>query len=473
MLVLPYRFRAGDSRNDRPTFVRWAIERLEAWDGLAPAKDGTEPPETALPQKRLAWMLERVVEKRQVLFVLDGLDEIAERDRTFVPDVVRGLPGRRVAWVCAGRPERGLAELFGDAQQPFPEGLPRMSEQDVRRALLLVRLSRGRARDRLLSRDEERGGRVHNAFLERLAERSEGMPVYLNHALGDLQSGRLTPDQEAQLPKGLAEYHERLLERCAVGDLQATVTPLVVLLALSEEPLGVPACAALLVRLSVHPTPEHALVEQALGAVQGMLRRGPEPDGDVGYTLFHHSLRQHILGAARVRATVSRVSQGLGEAARDPAGDAAEAYLYRCGIRHRLANDDRGGALRQLCDFAYVMARLKRVARGSAAVEGLYTDWSIVANAELDGAGRAWWDFLRTKRHFLRRADGEWGAEKILLQLATELADDSPVTQAADGWLKEGLCDWVWLRAARQTGSGPRPIRALRSSKATPGRSWT
>ena len=214
VLILPYRFRAGDSRNDRELSCDGRLERLEGWEGLSSVGESEELSGTATLEKRLAWVLGRVANGRQVLFVLDGLDEIAERDASFVHGFVMGLPGRRVAWMCAGRPERALAEVFADARQPFPDGLSGMCEEDVR-ALLLDRLSRGRARNCFLSRDDEREGRIHNAFLERLVERSEGVPIYLNHVIGDLQSGRLTADQEAQLPKGLAEYHERLLERAA------------------------------------------------------------------------------------------------------------------------------------------------------------------------------------------------------------------------------------------------------------------
>ena len=156
-------------------------------------------------------------------------------------------------------------------------------------------------------------------------------------------------------------------------------------------------------RLSVHTAFETRLVEQAVGAIQGMLRRAPGPNGEEGYTLFHHSLRRHILGAERVHVTVSRVRHGLAEAARHPTGDAAEDYLYRCGIRHQVADGNREGALDHLCDFAYAMARLKRLGGGLAAWDGLYKDWELVATAGLNDPGSAWWSFLRTNRHLAPR----------------------------------------------------------------------
>ena len=54
--------------------------------------------------------------------------------------------------------------------------------------------------------------------------------------------------------------------------------------------------------------------------------------------------------------------------------------------------------------------------------------------------------FFRAKAHILQRGDENWPTYKILLQLAIEHADDSPITQAAEGWLDTGSCHWVWMR---------------------------
>ena len=63
---------------------------------------------------------------------------------------------------------------------------------------------------------------------------------------------------------------------------------------------------------------------------------------------------------------------------------------------------------------------------------------------------RLWEAFFREREHMLRRGDPRWPAYKILLQLAVEHGDDSPVTQAAEAWLADGQCDWVWLRNPRR-----------------------
>ena len=59
---------------------------------------------------------------------------------------------------------------------------------------------------------------------------------------------------------------------------------------------------------------------------------------------------------------------------------------------------------------------------------------------------RLWESFMSERMHILRRGDERWPAHKILLQLAIEHADDSPVTKAAEIWLENGNCNWVWMR---------------------------
>lgn len=55
-----------------------------------------------------------------------------------------------------------------------------------------------------------------------------------------------------------------------------------------------------------------------------------------------------------------------------------------------------------------------------------------------------WESFIRENHHLLIHSYSKWGNHRVLLQLAMEHADYSPVTLAADAWLKEGYCDWRW-----------------------------
>ena len=97
-----------------------------------------------------------------------------------------------------------------------------------------------------------------------------------------------------------------------------------------------------------------------------------------------------------------------------------------------------------LTSFPFLLHKLR-----VGLLEGLFEDYGILyREAPSDVAKRleVWAAFFREKAHILRRGYEEWPAHKILLQLAVEHADDSPVTQDAERWLAKRRCDWVWLR---------------------------
>ena len=54
------------------------------------------------------------------------------------------------------------------------------------------------------------------------------------------------------------------------------------------------ALADLLCRCRVLAVEDPALVQRGLVAIASLLRRGTTPDGEEGFSLFHHSLRQHM-----------------------------------------------------------------------------------------------------------------------------------------------------------------------------------
>ena len=68
-------------------------------------------------------------------------------------------------------------------------------------------------------------------------------------------------------------------------------------------------------------------------------------------------------------------------------------------------------------------------------MRALTTDAAAVAMRLPADAGRSfrlWEAILREHAHLLLRGDAEWPANQILLQLAVEHADDSPVTKVAE-----------------------------------------
>jgi WD40 repeat protein len=137
--------------------------------------------------------------------------------------------------------------------------------------------------------------------------------------------------------------------------------------------------------------------------------------------------------------------------------------------------EDINAAAKVLTDFDFQMLRCGITGEGAQA--------NIEDFAELVGRSRengwlqndnlldlsTWHDFFRACIHILRRGDEKWPAYKILLQLAVEHMDDSPITESIGGklgrikgkkgWLDRNPCpcNWVWLR---------NPVRAC--PKSTP-----
>lgn len=444
-LVLPYCFRAGDERCSREVFLRFAVERLAAWLEVEVEADSTPW------LKRLRGFLEQLAGRR-VLFLLDGLDEIAARDARFASEVTLALKGPGILWFCAGRPDDDLPAVFAAAGafQPFPspDGLPGMNEGDIR-TLLLERI--GPLRKHLLRHDQEQGERIGNPFVEKVAKAAASMPLYVKYVIDDIFAGRYRVlDGHERLPPSLSAYYEELLRRLSVGDLHQVLTPLAATLAVALEPLDAPALAALLRRRGkLVPEGEAGLrlVVRGLSAIVSMLKRAPTPESRDGYTLYHLSLRQHMATSEHSQAAVATAREVLGDLALDVAPDAAARYLYRCGITHLLETDRTEKALGLLTRFEYLMDRL-RTLPDSKAVEGLGADWRATVHhaGPLDREQRLWGSFWREREHILRRGADRWPAYKILLQVAMEHADDSPVTQQAEAWLATGQCDWVWLR---------------------------
>ena len=66
------------------------------------------------------------------------MDEINIRDKEFTNDVPISLNYPNITWICFGRPEPSLEDLFKlkGATMPFPEGLPPMSSNDIRGMIL-------------------------------------------------------------------------------------------------------------------------------------------------------------------------------------------------------------------------------------------------------------------------------------------------------------------------------------------------
>ena len=353
-VFLPYRFRAGEQdRCNREAFAQFVIERLVSAGVLAEYFED-KPKEKA--QVRLQNSFDALEKEALLVLIVDGLDEVGRRDTSFAEELPLALHHPRVLWVCSGRPESGIGAQMKrlGAEILFPDGLPPMQEADIR-GMILEKI--GPLRKKLLVGDREEGDVVINPFIKLVTERASGLPTYVKYVIGDVLSGRYRVlDGDEDLPESLYAYHEELLRRLGIGDLQAVLTPLAATLATANEPLALHELTAILsFRKILIGEDSEALVEQGLAAMESMITTASDPEGEVGYQLFHQSLRDHILQSAHMTHGVSTSNQAFGDlAGLDNPPSEIRTYLIRCGVRHLLESGRDEAAESKLLDLDHL-----------------------------------------------------------------------------------------------------------------------
>jgi hypothetical protein len=354
-IVLAYRFKAGDdSRCTRDAFANFVIERVIDQGALI---EGVRVDDKGKAEDRLRSCLDYLSRDKKIIFVLDGLDEVLSRDKTFAEDIPLSLKHSRTTWVCAGRPEPSLQKAFNESNAitPYPDGLPPMRIKDIR-GMLFEKI--GPLRKKLLQKDKEIGGDIVNPFIELVAKRADGLPLYVKYVIGDVLSGRYTEFHgNVDLPETLHAYHEQLIDGLGIGDLKAVLTHLAATLAVALEPLADQEIVVFLTLRKLIPDDDtgRQLVAKGLAAMAPMLRRAPDPEGEEGFTLFHTSLREHILTTPSMAANVSTSKQAFAEAALTPEKDpSVTQYLYRTGIDHLIDAGMMEQAKQKLLEFEHL-----------------------------------------------------------------------------------------------------------------------
>jgi WD40 repeat protein len=322
---IAWRFQASDqNRCNRVAFFRHAVTRLEEWLHDKKGFDATRDVGPLFTQ--LQGLLDEAATREaaphpnarapRVVFLLDGLDEIARGDPDFA-SVPFLLTRANVVWLCSGRPEGDLPCRFTpDRCTPvFPDGLPAMSDADIRGMLLQ---GSDRLKYDLLGLDREQaandGTIVTNAAVEAVVARAAGLPLYVRYVIQDLLADEHRVDALDRLPSGLNAYYDELLKRLGIGELQAILTPLVATIAWARAPLDEETLLVLMSRRKLFLDPEKGrdLIRRALDASQAMLKLAPIPGTDrLGYEPYHPTLRDHI------RADPARIIGQQNDLARD------------------------------------------------------------------------------------------------------------------------------------------------------------
>ncbi|MCS7193276.1 MAG: hypothetical protein NZ937_09900, partial [Armatimonadetes bacterium] len=116
-------------------------------------------------------------------------------------------------------------------------------------------------------------------------------------------AGRWTVNDEDKLPKGIEAYFNEILERLKVSDVGSVLTPMFCLIAWAKEPLTEKTIYYLLQTHHLSNSPRwNELVKRAIEHGHMMLQRRLNSDGEVGWTFYHDSFREHLMKSDLVAA---------------------------------------------------------------------------------------------------------------------------------------------------------------------------
>jgi len=388
LLRVFHRFRFGDARCSRSAFLRHAVERLRAWKVLAPEVGAVPMPESGdlrgLDEEftRLLRCVHAIPavgkgkapRRPKVVFLLDGLDEAARVDPT-LPRIALEHLNDGVVWVCAGRPEPELLEIFAEIALPdgrvcrhlFPAGgLGRMGYAEVRS--MLLELGKTHAIE-MLKLDDDTSGRdgrpkTPNPWIDAIVRRADGLPLYVKLVLDDLLRGKIEPSRQLiGLPASLDAYYLELCNRYAISDLHQVLTATLARLAVARSPLSIDALAALAVHGGNFTDADSARphVQRALGIAASIVRPAPTDEGGEGFAIDHHSFRTFLCAdTSPIRDSLAAARRNFATAAlawKHPDLEPLRPYLLRHGLRHLLADARRADAEEVAFDWRFLEAK--------------------------------------------------------------------------------------------------------------------
>ena len=248
-MLLVYRFIDRDRGCAPLPFLLWLIERLAVAKGTA-VKAGFDLTIEALRETALQLLADSGFDR--VILVLDGLDEMARREKRFIIDLIGRLAKiDRLLVLASSRPEPGIDDAMkaASAVVPWSDEFPEMSRAELR-AMLVTLLPR--AARKLVGDDKADDNTVRNDFIAALVARAKGLPLYVRMIVQATHAKDFTLDRLKDpdwLPDRVVEFFDRLVDRGVLRTDVDHLAPIVgCLLALAKEPLSADEIGALLSR---------------------------------------------------------------------------------------------------------------------------------------------------------------------------------------------------------------------------------
>jgi NACHT domain len=229
--------------------------------------------QTQLEAKWRLWG-ELVVDKR-ILFLIDGLDEGVEGD------ILRHLP--KVNF-------EGILFIYGSRPDGHPDLGKFWTELPVtdHRRLLLHGLGKEDIRALIYEVADKYAIGRESDWIDRLAERSEGNPLYLKLLCNAIENGSIAPNDMQALPKEINSYYEAILSRYAADreDGAALLNGLYVFAA-AKDPIAFS-------QLGDINRLDGATLHRISSTLREVLVENPLTIEVLDYRLFHESLREYL-----------------------------------------------------------------------------------------------------------------------------------------------------------------------------------
>ncbi len=213
--------------------------------------------------------------------------------------------------------------------------------------------------------------RIHSSFVEGVTRRAEGLPIYVRLVIDDIRDNEYDSFDHARLPRDLARYYNRLLNRYGVNGVQPLLTPVVCFVAVARDAVSFAQLEdAVVAALLPDEPPEvrQAMLREALDILASMLSTRSSGEGGIGYAIYHQSLREYLdpvpdeqgrlpqrdadirwLDEWIRRARKLMITRCLRAAEQGLASSGVFAgYLARFGVDHLLSQQHYAAALRLL-----------------------------------------------------------------------------------------------------------------------------
>ncbi len=293
---------------------------------------------------------------------------------------------------------------------------------------------------------EEDGTGEHSEYVEAIARRARGWPLYVVRVASALASGRIrVEDGVDALPEVLFDDYEQFFKQLGVSDLSQVLTPLFATLHVAEEALGIEELSELLAHRTLITEDEDGkqMVLDAISGSAGMIS-SYESETGARYVLHHEALREFLqTPKSPIAGAIKTARKGLRAAfAATLSGELpkSRAFLVRRGLG--LLDEDEGPsrAVELLTDLTLPMAAAEL--RDASTWAAVTSEVDRLA-AEEDGLGDLP-DLMRRNQHMIMR-----GGAAALLSAASAWGRSSSATQATQKWRE------------KSTGTGPYWLRHL------------